>query len=190
MFPHIDELARLLNQDQLVLFVGAGLSYQAIHKTGNNLRLPLWKDLAQRVAEHCGHQNRENNDLLDLFDSIATNMSRGRLEEAVRHAIPSDEFAPSDAHRELSKICWNIIVTTNYDNLLSECLSEKSPIVTEPNYEWLSRSDTERPKLVHIHGTLSNPHTLTGSDYAQWDEQHPLAYNFLKTLRQQKLFYL
>jgi phosphoserine phosphatase/NAD-dependent SIR2 family protein deacetylase len=180
---HVAELARLAKSDQLVLFVGAGISLQAKpkDKTSTN-KLPLWQMLASTVAKHCGKKSEHYIDLFDLFDSIETSQSRGKLEDAIRVAIPDELFEPSDVHRELCAVPWHIIVTTNYDSLLDRAIPEHSPIITEENYEWLSRESSRRPRLVHLHGTLGNPHTLTGSDYGRWDEQHPIAYNFLENM--------
>jgi phosphoserine phosphatase len=165
-----------------VVFVGAGLSFQATHKDGGSAKLPLWKELAGLVATHCNQPKDSYGDLFDLLDSIEASLSRGRLEEAVRAAIPDDNFEPSTAHHELCQIPWHMIVTTNYDTLLARAIPERSPIVNEANFEWLTRDPTSRPKLVHLHGTLSDPHTLTGSDYGAWPEKHPRAYSYLETI--------
>lgn len=179
---HVNELARLLNDRQLVLFVGAGLSRQAKRIDGAPGKLPLWQELAKLVATECGYDAKNFNDSFDLFDSIASEVSRSRLEEAVRKAIPVDEFVPSPAHHELCKLGWYIIVTTNYDSLLTRLVSSRDPIVTESEYEWLSRDEVNRPRIVHLHGTLANPHTLTGSDYRCWQDQHPRAYSLLQSV--------
>ena len=60
-------LANKLVADQLVLFVGAGISYQATPKDGSTARIPLWRDLALAVAKANGDSIKEyGNDLCPL----------------------------------------------------------------------------------------------------------------------------
>jgi len=177
---HADRLARLLNNDQLVLFVGAGISHQAIPHSGAGDRLPLWRELATEVALTCGEkaQNYQHN-ILDLFDAISENQSRGALEDAVRKALPEKAYDPSSVHSQISKLPWHLVYTTNYDDLLARALGESDPIDDEAKYEWLSREVARRPRLIHLHGTLRNLMTLTGNDYDRWAERNPIAYNNL-----------
>ncbi|MDA9474408.1 hypothetical protein XI03_07800 [Bradyrhizobium sp. CCBAU 65884] len=177
----MEQLANLLANGQLVLFIGAGISRQAAPNDGGDDRMPLWYDLAKAVAQTCGEDLKNYNDLiLDLFDAIQTNQGRPALEEAVRKAIPESDFQPSRAHYELAVLPWHMVATTNYDNLLARALHEDHPIDSEQKYEWLSREADRIPKLVNIHGTLTNLHTLSGLDYNDWDEKNPRAYQFLE----------
>jgi phosphoserine phosphatase/NAD-dependent SIR2 family protein deacetylase len=178
---HADRLARLLNNDQLVLFVGAGISHQAIPCAGGMGRLPLWRDLAIEVATTCGEkaESYEYN-FLDLFDAINANLSRAALEDAVREALPEKLYEPSRVHSQLAKLPWHLIYTTNYDDLLARALDTDEPIDDEEKYEWFSREAARRPRLIHLHGTLRNLKTLTGSDYGGWAEKNPIACNKLQ----------
>ncbi len=182
---HVDYLADLLATDRLVLFVGAGISRQAIPKKNIDPtdQMPLWKDLAEKVARETGEDmSAYNGNILDLFDAIKANQSRMTLEEAVRRAIPENDFDPSPAHLELAKLPWHTVYTTNYDNLLSRVLGEKTVVDTDQKYEWMAREDGSRPRLIHLHGTLDNLGTLTGSDYSLWPEKNPLGYANLKNV--------
>jgi phosphoserine phosphatase len=179
----MQRLAKMLVEDQLVLFVGSGISRQAKAIDGDPAHLPLWDELAKRVAQ-CLSDKLENynNRVLDLFDAAEANAGRGELEDAVRRSIPHERFRPSSVHAEIAKLRWHVVVTTNYDDLLDRCLSEISPISEEAQFDWLSRDSERRPRLVHIHGTLERPHTLTGQDYVSWAEKHPRAYSFLENM--------
>ena len=173
-------LAGLLVEGKLVLFVGAGISLQAKPRKIKSGRLPLWAELAQRVAKKRGEKLDDyNGDILDLFDSVELKSTRLKLEDAVRAAIPEDEFAPGPVHDLIAELPWRMIYTTNYDNLLSRALNENSPVVTEQDYEYFNRADKEQPRLVHLHGTMQNMHTLTGADYNNWSIEHPKAHNRL-----------
>jgi hypothetical protein len=66
-------LATKLASDQLVIFVGSGISYQAIAKDGSSARMPLWQELVEKVAR-ANNENLNNygGNLLDLFDGICS----------------------------------------------------------------------------------------------------------------------
>ena len=179
---HARILAQKLADGQLALFVGAGLSRQAIAKNGSGQRLPLWKELAEQVAKTC-HEDLATygGNVLDLFDAIVFGQSRFTLEEAVREALDDGAFDPSPAHEALAKLPWAGVYTTNYDGLLGQVLAEH-PLVEEADYDRLQLSADKRPRLFHVHGTLARPHTLTREDYRLWPEKHPRAYRDLEQI--------
>ena len=178
---HVEVLSKLLRSDQLVLFVGAGISRQAAPADGSDAQMPLWLDLAKSVAQASGEklENYDNN-ILDLFDAVAANSSRGDLEEAVRDAIPQHRFKPSPVHGRIASLPWHQITTTNYDDLLARALNETNAIDEDKKYEWLSRELGARPKLIHLHGSLATLHTLTGTDYADWQGRNLRGYSYLE----------
>lgn len=85
---HVKILVKKLANKQLALFVGAGLSRQAIAKDGSGRRLPLWEELAEKVAEACNHDLQAyGGKILYLFEAIDKHQGRFDLEEAVRSAL-------------------------------------------------------------------------------------------------------
>jgi HEAT repeat protein len=162
---------------QLALFVGAGVSHLA--QTASGRRLPLWAELAQKVAERCQEDQACYRDVLDLFDAIAFGQERGTLERAVRELLDDQELEPSPAHRALARLPWAAVLSTNYDGLLARTLDE-GPVWDEDGYDRLG--DRALPRLFQVHGTLERPHTLTRDDYRLWSEKHPRAYRHLEGL--------
>jgi hypothetical protein len=154
-------LAQKLADGQLALFVGAGLSRQAIARDGSARRLPLWKELAEQVAAAC-HEDLDayGGNILDLFDAIELGQSRFTLEEAVRAALNDAAYDSSEAHRTLAPLPWAAVYTTNYDGLLGQVL-KTDPVFEEDQYDRLQLSADKRPRLFQVHGTLAKPHTLT-----------------------------
>jgi NAD-dependent SIR2 family protein deacetylase len=173
---YAEHLARLLIDRKLVLFAGAGLSLQAKHKADENKRLPLWWNLAELVSDNCKVPlSHFRNDIFDLFDAISRDQSRHVLEDAVRKFLPDYEYEPGPTHYLISKLPWNRVYTTNYDDLLKRTFEERYPITNEQEFEYLNRSPDTKPRLIHLHGTLQNMHTLTGEDYQNWENNHPNA---------------
>ena len=173
---HLEQLAKLLTEGRLVLFVGAGLSYQANNTRDPSKKLPLWRELASEIAEYFGEDLASyNSSITDLFDAVVATRDRFDLEEAVRKAIPDDEFEPGEVHKIIAELPWFRVYTTNYDTLLSRGTKEVDLIYDEASFERLRRPTGQEPKIIHLHGTLANLHTLTGQDYELWEDQHPRA---------------
>jgi len=186
---HLRNIADLILQDRLVLFVGAGLSHQATAKDGSGRRLPLWNELAEIIIRrfHVSEEDYKSNPL-DLFDSISHARGRDVLEEEVSKALDSAPFEPSGAHRALAKIPWSTVYTTNYDDLLSRALGCRDPIDHDHEYERLKSKESGQPALIHLHGTNRHYRTLTGEDFANWPTKNEIAYTYLKQFALSKTF--
>jgi len=178
-FEHARSLAQKLHDGRLALFAGAGLSHLAPHRTSRTRRLPLWLGLAARMAEAWGDRDaaRIFPDPFDLFDHIQYGSSRERLEEVVRDTLDDRLHVPSFAHMLLRNLPWSCVLTTNYDSLLHQALSEKA-VSREEDYARLH--PTEVPRLFQLHGTLAHPHTLTRDDHRSWAGRHPRAIDHLR----------
>jgi hypothetical protein len=171
-----NSLAQKLIENQLVLFVGAGLSHLALHKNDGEHRIPLWRGLSQIVADRFNFDLQDfDNSPLDLFDAVVHQHSRGELEAIVTTSLDDRDFELSAAHNTLATLPWHKIVTTNYDGLLSRLLAESYPIVDEASYDRIHQA-----KIIQIHGKLPQPHTLTRDDYRNWANKNPRAAHALK----------
>lgn len=169
-------LAQKLSENQLVLFVGAGLSHLAPHKNAGEHRIPLWNGLSQSVAEHFGFKLQDfDNSPLDLFDAVVHQHSRGELEAIVTSSLDNHDYELSDAHNALATLPWHKIVTTNYDGLLPRLFAEPYPVVDEASYDRIHQA-----KIIQIHGKLPQPHTLTRDDYRNWVNKNPRAAHALQ----------
>ncbi|MFQ5597147.1 MAG: HEAT repeat domain-containing protein [Nitrospiria bacterium] len=178
--PHANVLAEKLRYGQLALFVGSAVSHLAPRTDRSEIRLPLWKTLAKRVAKQCCFTDADlHDDPLDLFDSIAYGeaTNRSNLEAALALALDDSSYYLSVAHERLAQLPWHDVFTSNYDGLLKR-LFRSEPVVIENDYLGLTR-EAGQTRPIHMNGTLQNPHTLTKEDYRQWPQKHPLAYRYL-----------
>ncbi|MCB1470786.1 MAG: SIR2 family protein, partial [Rhizobiaceae bacterium] len=173
---HIRDLAKALAEGRLVLFVGAGLSYQSRRLDGKSDRLPLWRELAAMAAEEFDEKPEDYNfNITDMFDAIVSRRSRTELEKFIRYTLDDTPFDVHRVHSLLSELPWARVYTTNYDSLLVRALGSNKPIVLEKDFDLLSSSGEQASQVIHLHGNLDDPHTLTGEDYEIWEEKHPQA---------------
>ncbi|WBT38595.1 SIR2 family protein [Hyphomicrobium sp. DMF-1] len=178
---HAAHLAKLLAQDKLILFVGAGISHQAVPRSASSERMPLWAELSRAVAnEFLMDSGAYRDNPLDLFDAIILKRGRDKLEETLRKLLNGENYGLSDAHTSLASLPWHLVYTTNYDDLLERALECNDPIDAPDEYERLNDSNRSGSPLIHLHGTTRNFRTLTSSDYANWKDKNQIAYNYLQ----------
>lgn len=169
---NLRRLKELVAKDKLVLFVGAGISYNSTHATKPSWRIPMWSALAKKVAKDAGIEPNEYNDVLDLFDGVQLQFGRTFLEESVARHLDDKDFSPSDVHRAIMESGISTIYTTNYDSLITRS-GHAHRIVSEKDYDRM-QADGDR-YVYQIHGTLQDLHTLTRNDYRTWESRRPRA---------------
>jgi hypothetical protein len=117
-----DNLVNSVRTGQTILFAGAGISWPA--------GLPS----AVAFAELLARTIRENNPdysvgavggaLPSVASDLVAYMGRGKLETAIRQALnPPQGLKPTKAHLEAVRL-FNLILTTNYDDLFERAAEE------------------------------------------------------------------
>jgi HEAT repeat protein len=179
----VKTLAQKLRDNQLVLFVGAGLSRQATPLDGSSRRLPSWNEFLSKIAASFGlNPDDYQMDPLTVLDYVEKVHKRHKLNDAVRSIIDDLAFEPSESHKLLSKLPWAAILTTNYDTLLDRSLSVSAVVHDDQFVAAMRQPQDQRPKLFKVHGSLENPHTLTARDYKNWALAHNKIYAFVQNL--------
>jgi hypothetical protein len=81
----VKTLAQKLRDNQLVLFVGAGLSRQATPLDGSSRRLPSWNEFLSKIAASFGlNPDDYQMDPLTVLDYVEKVHKRHKLNDAVR----------------------------------------------------------------------------------------------------------
>lgn len=153
-----------LEEDQLVIFCGAGISFPA--------GLPSFKDLVSRVLTRLGEnlnpqeQSEFKNESYDrVFTLVEKRLGSGYVRSAVKHELTID-LAKADlsTHKSILDLSSGRragyrIVTTNFDlgfELLgaADLRVHAAPLLPVPKTQWRS--------LVHLHGKIddSDPECL------------------------------
>ncbi len=164
-----DQLITKISQNNVVIFVGAGLSMQA--------GLPNWNSLVEKILDGISAKEPKSekiksalkDDVLTPLEAL-TKISSFRedaieiLEKEIRHF---DYINPTSTHFKLGKIS-NHIITTNYDELLEKAL---------PNFEKISYSNDFKvahlskytQSIFKIHGDIHEPNkcVLFPSEYEE-----------------------
>jgi hypothetical protein len=176
-------LVERLRQQKVILFVGAGLSQAS--------GLPGWKKLFERFCKELGSPEEEN------FPAVAAALIQEHIhnrKEIIEHIVKQTgavnlELNPN--HEFIKRLPFQIIITTNYDNLLEDLYgpSRLTRIYSDENMAYFDPLSAKR-QLIYLHGDINHPdHMVVSSiDYQNFAEKRPIMVQRLKTLLQDYTF--
>ncbi|PTC00679.1 hypothetical protein C9975_06180, partial [Thalassospira xiamenensis] len=137
-----------------MLFVGAGFSLGAerISESGGIERVPSTRELVETMQEAL---NDDSNDLGDLSNLYIKDFGEYGLYNLMKQKFTIS--GETDTQSIISNFPWKEIYTTNYDNVVENCLEKRSQ-----NYIPLSTNDKinsanrKQLPIIHINGFIPN----------------------------------
>lgn len=195
----IKEIQKAQEKNQLVIFVGSGVS--------NNSGIPTWGDLIKVIADEIGYdkcnscKNRQEDcpkseckerydfsqdeylRIPEYYFQKDTSIDHRQYYDLIKNTLKNDK--PSNPiDDEIFEILPHHIITTNYDALLekSKNLNSKLYTVVNQDSDLLSKSDERY--ILKMHGDLETPDTivLKESDYIDYEQEHTLISTFVRSL--------
>ena len=181
VFNELRNLYQEKEQNNLVIFVGAGISENYANiKDGK--KFPSWKTLVESLVP-------EDMDKTSIIDSLKIaqifqdNYSKEALAYKVKELFPQDY----DSH-EIHQLIFDLepahVLTTNYDHLLEKALQvngldNKYHIIDADEAIPLSRS--KQNLLVKAHGDICRGNIiLSEQDYNEYEQKFPLILSFIR----------
>jgi hypothetical protein len=161
----VDALVHELEESNLAIFAGAGLS------SGSGF--VNWKELLAPIAYDLDLDVERETDLVTLaqYHANANQANRAKLNQLLVTEF-SRKAAISDNHKILARLPISTYWTTNYDKLIETALEEagKSP---DPKYtiKQLAYTKPKRDAVVYkMHGDVGHPAdaVLTRDDYEKY----------------------
>lgn len=182
------ELIHALENDNLIIFVGSGLS--------KGLGLPSWNEMVGVVLNELAHEDSKYNSLknvlenklfteIEILDKILQMDPKnlGRVYDLLDNLFNID-FSSLDLNlqKKLGELSSSII-TTNYDLALEAALPEFKTVIHDDEYR-LGRLPGYKKYIFKIHGTIETPQSciLYKSDYERLYKKNSAAIERLKTL--------
>lgn len=129
--------------------------------------------------------NLGNVDVLDIGQMYVKEYGRTHLDEALKNAIPDNNYEPDKLHFDLLRLPWSDIYTTNYDTLLERSKSH----VHERNYQTIydisDIPNSVQPRIIKLHGSFpaNRPFIFTKSDY----DNYPVKFSPFVNMVQQSI---
>lgn len=168
------QLEQSLKDGKVIPFVGAGVSMSVLDHSNKTL-FPSWKVLLMEAAERL--ENDGKTDHVGIIrGKVNTNRLLAAAEEAQLglganwHDFLKSQFDKTsdeaqDASQELARLVWqlgsNLVVTTNYDNVL-HWACPRAHDVDKWNIEAaveqcnLLRDGVKKPTIWHLHGHIGD----------------------------------
>lgn len=198
----INIIRKAQENNQLVVFVGAGVS--------KNSGMPSWSELINSISDKIGYAH---SDRCLNCDKRNQDCPKNKCEE--RHQFSQDEFLRipeyfyqtdlSENHQEyynliLENLCsdkksnpidyeiFNLlphhIITTNYDSLLETSENSYTNLYTVVSQDSDLLSKPNERYLIKMHGDFDVPESivLKESDYLDYEQEHPLISTFIRSL--------
>jgi hypothetical protein len=157
LYKRIEDLARVAQEDQLVLFIGAGASAGLTEGGG----VPPWQMLLDEVAENIDPEHHidrvalHNHDLRDQAAILARHSGKEGLGSVVRQQLALGTGRYTLAHALLASLPSAENVTTNFDTMFEEACHAVDP--PEPLAVLPYEPVTERRRwLLKLHGSVAN----------------------------------
>eukprot|EP00211_Chloroparvula_japonica_P003789 CAMPEP_0119126692 /NCGR_PEP_ID=MMETSP1310-20130426/5516_1 /TAXON_ID=464262 /ORGANISM="Genus nov. species nov., Strain RCC2339" /LENGTH=776 /DNA_ID=CAMNT_0007116863 /DNA_START=162 /DNA_END=2492 /DNA_ORIENTATION=+ len=183
LFEEVQRLAEYALNDDLVLFLGAGISVGA--------GLPMWGQLLKKLGKVGGMTDEELNDLMkvNFLDQARIVESRlggpDKLQQQVANHLRVPCFSIS--HSLLACLPVKAIVTTNYDDLFEKATQlptgfrEQARSLSVLPYETRTRKDRW---LLKMHGCVNHPSdiVLTRSDYIRYADRRAALSGIVQSL--------
>jgi hypothetical protein len=154
-----------LEEDNVAIFAGAGLSSSAGYVN--------WKELLRPLADELNLDIDEEQDLVGVAQFYMNENGRNRISQQLMDEIATAK-QPTENHEILSRLPIKTYWTTNYDKLIEKSLENSGKIVdVKYTNNHLATTKRKRDSIVYkMHGDIDHPDTavLTKDDY----EKYPL----------------
>ncbi len=154
-----------LEEDNVAIFAGAGLSSSAGYVN--------WKELLRPLADELNLDIDEEQDLVGVAQFYLNENGRNRISQQLMDEIATAK-QPTENHEVLSRLPIKTYWTTNYDKLIEKSLENVGKIVdVKYTNNHLATTKRKRDSIVYkMHGDIDHPDTavLTKDDY----EKYPL----------------
>ncbi len=196
----IKDIKKAQENNQLVIFVGAGVS--------KNSNVPTWWELIKKLAIELNYdkcddckcknkgkkcpddkcENRYNFTQEDFLRIPQYFYQKNKEDENVYFDLIQTTLrggnGPNPIDDEIFDLLPHHIITTNYDNLLESSTAINSQLysVVSQDSDLLSKSNDRY--IIKMHGDLENVDTivLKENDYIDYEQKHPLISTFIRSL--------
>ena len=169
------------------VMVGSGFSKNAEKIRANTEDLPMWQDVIEAMTRKLNQQHSSSKlvakNPLRVAQEYETAFGPSHLRRFIRQIVRDDDFRPGDAHKQLLRLPWRDIFTTNWDTLLEKAQA----YVSHRAYSVVRRTEeiplASKPRIVKLHGSLPDqfPFVFTEEHYRTYPTKYA---PFVNTVQQ------
>lgn len=163
------------NEKRLVLFVGAGASFDS--------GMPLWSDAIDTISKALGLP-KGTDDALKIPQYYFNSRAKKEYNELMRKIFKyGEELNTTDLHKAIIGLGTHTIITTNYDHLIEKAAKENGEVMQ------VISQDIDLPylrsgrQLIKIHGDFEHDNfVLKEDDYLQYSSNFKLIETYIKSI--------
>ena len=167
-----DRLIKLVREEKVSLFIGAGFSIEAGAPSVRELKQLILNEFSDNKLK----QDHENDGLDELSEFFVEDICGGSRNDLMSMMKKSFEFTPRcmEDHKMLAAIPhFCNIFTTNYDTTLEDSIPSKDRNVvrTDKDCAYITNPTT----IFKVHGDFTDPDSvvITKNDYAKLKKNRP-----------------
>lgn len=192
----IDLLRKYLWSGSAAVVVGAGFSCNAERKDKTIPLPPKWSGFINAFAARILGVRGETKAELDSIRQYAEGKTalvlpqeyealygRTAMVSVVRSLINDNNLLPHQVHKDLLRLPWADVYTTNYDTLLERAADE----INEYDYRTITMPEqivgSKNPRIVKLHGTWHGSDkdwVVTEEDYRRYPKQYAPFVNMVR----------
>ena len=197
--PLTPNLLRQIRDGEAILFLGAGASRGARHRT--NGQVPTTRDLRDALADRFLGGDLKGRPLAEVAEYAKNESSLDEVQRLVHDLF--EPLMPAPFHQLIPSFRWHAIVTTNYDFIIerayqasADALQQVRSIVKNGDAQGGSVGKENLVPLLKLHGCLSSiadsslPLILSTEEYSKhrvnrdrvfdlfagWARNHPVIF--------------
>lgn len=179
----VQEIRAANQNNMLVIFVGAGVSI--------NSGIPTWQKLVEEYATIIGYKGKKDSnqftqeELLKIPEYVYSSTKfKSFYYSTLKKYFDANTYTPNAIDKLIFDIRPHHIITTNFDTLLEDTISENVPLykVIYEDKDLLKSSNNQY--LIKMHGDIKHKTALVlkESDYIDYEQTHTLISTYIKSL--------
>jgi hypothetical protein len=197
---HLAWLSRQLARGKLVVFLGAGVSRNAIRHVGSpdqKRYFPLWQDLNSKLIEMIEEEDGEDElsqyikywSYPKVAGVFASRFGRDRLISLVEEILDPRPYNPGSVHHAIARMRWADIITTNYDDFIERSFAANGitpHVIAEDSMirDSMINAEQRKPWIIKMNGCLSgddhNRIVIDDEDFRRYATNRPIIELFVK----------
>lgn len=168
---HLPGIIQAMQEQRLCIFIGAGVS-----KSSGDL--PGWEDIVNALKSELNDCKEQ--DFLKIAQLYFLEFGEKKYYERIQELF-SCHYVPSTVHHLILQLEPEKIITTNWDSLLEQTVTEGFYLYdTIVNDQELSESTLPK-KIIKMHGDFNHRNIVfKEDDYLNYEYNFPLLSNYIK----------
>ena len=169
-------IRKAMQERQLVLFVGAGASFDS--------GMPLWETSITQIADKLNLDKDRLCDSLIIPQYYYNERGRKEYTQLMREIFHYyDKLYPREVHKVIMQFDAETIITTNYDHLIEQAAEENGEFLQIVSQDMDLPYRKAGKELIKMHGDFEHDNfVLKEDDYLHYHKNYKLIENYVKSL--------